>query len=196
MTPDVERDEDLMWQVAQGCSERLGPLLRRHATPLLSFIHRMVGDRHRSEELFQEVFLAVWLKRGQYQFPRPFKPWLYAVALNRCREALRSRRPGVVQLPDEGERTPCANGPGPPDHIMAAETAEVVAAAVLALPPQQRAVVLLRIWDGLSYADIAPVVGCSLDTVRSHMHHALKALRQALTPRLGALRLPEGVRGG
>jgi RNA polymerase sigma-70 factor (ECF subfamily) len=196
MTRDVERDEELMAQVAQGRPERLGPLLRRHATPLLTFIRRMVGDRHRSEELFQEVFLAVWLARGQYTYPRPFRPWLYAIALNKCRESLRSRAPGAVPLPDESELAPSADGPAPPDCAMAAETARVVGAAVLALPPQQRAVVLLRIWGDLAYADIAPVLGCAVDTVRSHMHLALGALRQSLGPRLGALRLPEGVRGG
>jgi RNA polymerase sigma-70 factor (ECF subfamily) len=195
MTTNAERDEELMAQVARDRPERLGPLLRRHATPLLTFIQRMVGDRHRSEELFQDVFLAVWLKRAQYEFPRPFKAWLYAIALNKCREALRLRAPGVVPLTDENNRVPAADDPEPPEHAMAAETARVVSAAVLALPTQQRAVVLLRVWDELSYPHIATALGCTVETVRSHMHHALAALRQTLGPRLRALRLPEGVRG-
>src|SRR6185295_1745929 len=81
-----DRDERLMEQVAQGKRECLEPLVRRHANALLTFIQRMVGDRHRSEELFQEVFLAVWRKRAQYQSPRPFKAWLFGIALNKCRE--------------------------------------------------------------------------------------------------------------
>jgi RNA polymerase sigma-70 factor (ECF subfamily) len=194
MTAEVERDEDLMAQVAQGRPEPLGPLLRRHATPLLTFILRMVGDRHRSEELFQEVFLAVWLKRGLYETSRPFRPWLYAIALNKCREALRSRRVGTVRLPDDGDLTPCSDEPAPLENAMAAETSRAVSEAVLDLPPQQRAVVLLRVWNGLSYARIAPIVGCTEATVRSHMHHALIALRDALGSRLNALQLPDGMR--
>jgi RNA polymerase sigma-70 factor (ECF subfamily) len=192
MKPEAERDEVLMAQVAEGRADCLGVLLRRHATPLLSFLRRMTGDRHRSEELFQETFLAVWVKRHQYDDLRPFRPWLYAIALNKCR-ADRRGRPSDASLLNEVE--PAANGPTPPDRAMADETAELVGGAVLRLPPQQRAVVLLRIWDNLSYARIAPVLGCSEATVRSHMHHGLAALRQELGPRLGALRLPEGVSG-
>lgn len=73
-----ERDEYLMARVGRDQPELLEKLLRRYASPLLTFIQRMVGDHHRGEELFQEVFLAVWIKRRQYQYPRPFKPWLYA----------------------------------------------------------------------------------------------------------------------
>lgn len=74
MTRKHETDEWLMEQVAAGCRDGPETLVRRYASPLLTFIQRMIGDRHRSEELFQEVFLAVWLKRKQYQPPRPFRP--------------------------------------------------------------------------------------------------------------------------
>ncbi len=155
-----DRDEWLMAQLASGHREHLEPLVRRYAGPLLTFIRRMVGDRHRSEELFQEVFLAVWTKRRQYQFPRPFKAWLYAIALNKCRAAFRTRAaPATVALDDDSPVTPSANDPSPADKAVATETAALVTTAVTRLPPQQRAVVVLRIWDGLSYAEIAEVVG-------------------------------------
>src|SRR4051794_36550976 len=86
-----DQDEWLMAQVAHGKRDLLEPLIRRHAGRLLTFIRRMIGDRHRGEELFQEVFLAVWAKRRQYQFPRPFKAWLYGIALNKCRADFRAR---------------------------------------------------------------------------------------------------------
>jgi RNA polymerase sigma-70 factor (ECF subfamily) len=191
MKPDAQSDELLMAEVIEGRHERLAPLVRRHATPLLTFIRRMVGDRHRSEELFQEVFLAVWIKRRTYEPDRPFKPWLYAIALNKCRAALRSRPPAMVSLTDEAA---AANGATPPVQAMAEETARAVSGAVAELPPQQRAVVLLRIWEKMPYARIAPIVGCTEATVRSHMHLGLAALRQTLTPRLGTLQLPDGVR--
>src|SRR5277367_6352446 len=71
MTAKHERDEWLMAQVTLGKRDLLEPLIRRYASPLLTFIQRMVGDPHKSEDVFQEVFLAVWAKRHQYQFPRP-----------------------------------------------------------------------------------------------------------------------------
>src|SRR5438309_844468 len=154
MNPKHERDEWLMAQVASGKRDHLEPLVRRYASPLLTFIRRMIGDAHRSEELFQEVFLAVWSKRGQYEFPRPFKAWLYAIALNKCRADFRMHR--VFEALDNDP--PPAHDPSPADTAIATETATIVAAAVAQLPAQQRAVVVLRVWDGLSYAEIAEVV--------------------------------------
>jgi RNA polymerase sigma-70 factor (ECF subfamily) len=177
-------DEELMDRVAGGQSRWLEVLVRRHATRLLTFIQRMVGDRHRSEELFQEVFLAVWIKRRRYAYPRPFKPWLYAIAVNRCRADFRlrpaltraGRSDALSAVPDEGE--------SPSGTAMAGETAALVGEALLELPPQQRAVVTLRIWDDLSFAQIAEVLGCTESTARSHMHHALTALRRHLEPQV------------
>jgi RNA polymerase sigma-70 factor (ECF subfamily) len=181
-----DRDEYLMSQVAEGRAEQLERLVRRHAGTLLTFICRMVGDRHRGEELFQEVCLAVWVKRRQYQYPRPFRPWLYAIALNKCREAFRTQPPVTLSLNRSAAEPPAA-GAGPDEHAVASETAELVSRAVTRLPPQQRAVVVLRVWQGLAYARIAELVGCSEATVRSHMHHGLAALREALQPLLAPI---------
>jgi RNA polymerase sigma-70 factor (ECF subfamily) len=179
-----ERDEYLMTQVADGRHEQLERLVRRHAGALLTFLCRMVGDRHRAEELFQEVCLALWVKRRRYQYPRPFRPWLYAIALNKCRESFRTQPPAALSLDGRSGADPPAAGAGPDEQAMAGETAELIGRAVTRLPQQQRAVVVLRLWQGLAYARIADLVGCSEATVRSHMHHGLAALRQTLLPLL------------
>lgn len=90
-------DEWLMGQVARGRRDGLDILVRRYAGPLLTFLTRMTGDRHRSEELFQDVFLAVWVKGRQYDPFRMFKPWLYRIAINKCRASFR-HRPLPVRL--------------------------------------------------------------------------------------------------
>jgi RNA polymerase sigma-70 factor (ECF subfamily) len=185
MTGPQDRDEWLMAQVATGKRDHLEPLIRRYAGPLLTFIQRMAGDRHRSEELFQEVFLAVWVHRKQYEFPRPFKAWLFAIALNKCRAAFRARTlPVSYELDDDSPLTPAAREASPEAKAVATETAAIVAHAVDLLPPQQRAVVVLRIWEGLSYAEIAEIVGRAEGSVRSNMHHGLAAMRRYLEPRL------------
>jgi RNA polymerase sigma-70 factor (ECF subfamily) len=185
MDPKQERDEWLMSLVAGGKRECLEPLIHRYAGRLLTFIRNMIGDRHRSEELFQEVFLAVWQKRGLYSFPRPFKAWLFGIALNKCRAAFRTPAfPVSLALGDDSPASPATRELSPPDQAVATETAELVATAVTRLPPRQRAVVVLRIWNGLSYAEIADIVGRSEGTVRSNMHHGLAAMRAYLEPRL------------
>jgi RNA polymerase sigma-70 factor, ECF subfamily len=125
MDQQQNRDEWLMAEVAAGKREPVETLLRRHVTPLLSFLGRMAGDRHRAEDLFQEVFLAVWSKRRQYVYPRPFKPWLYAIALNKWRAAYRQAPWGGPNpfLPFEENTAPALEQPSPADTAVAVETA-------------------------------------------------------------------------
>jgi len=182
MNPRDERDEWLMAQVALGQREALEPLVRRYAGPLVGFIRRLVRDGHRSEELFQETFLAVWTKRRQYQFPRPFKPWLFAIALNKCRVDFRRPARSMLELDVDSPAAPAAQDASPSEVAIGAETAERIARAVEALPPQQRLVVAMRVWEGLSYAEIAQITGRTEATVRSNMHHGLAALRQVIAP--------------
>lgn len=182
MTGGQQPDESLMGQVVLGCRDSLAPLVRRYAGPLLTYIRRMVGDEHRSEELFQDVFLAVWTKRQTYQPPRPFRPWLFAIATNQCRASF--RRQNNTLADDAAVSQAESHDPTPAELIASDETARIVESAVAELPPQQRSVVALRVWNGLSYAEIAESLELTEATVRSHMHHALGALRRTLTPRL------------
>jgi RNA polymerase sigma-70 factor (ECF subfamily) len=173
----ADRDEWLMARVALGERAPLETLVRRYAGPLVSFLARMVRDTHKGEELFQEAFLAVWVKRRQYEFPRPFKPWLYAIAVNKCRAAFR-KAPKAPPVSVDGDTV--APGASPFDVAIAAETAARVQCAIAELPPRQRAVVALRVWEEMSYEEIATVVGCTEATARSHMAHGLRAVRAAL----------------
>jgi RNA polymerase sigma-70 factor (ECF subfamily) len=175
-------DAVLMREAAFGDRRCLEKLVRRHANGLLTFIAGMIGDRHRSEELFQEVVLAIWKKRRQYRYPRPFKPWLYKIALNRCRLEFRRAEPSAVQLPVENVVT--SPEPSPMEAAIAVETETAVNAAVAQLADRQRAVVTLRIWNDLPYGEIAEVLGVTEGTARSYMFHALNIMRRYLEPRL------------
>ena len=181
MNEFIFEDEDLMAEVREGKRDSLEPLMRRHATPLLTFLERMVGDRHQSEELFQEVFLAVWKNRGSYEPPRPFRPWLYAIAVNKCRTVL--RRP-TLTLQSWDEAHSISRESSPVDLAIATETATLLASAVALLPPRQREVMVLRIWQQLPYAEIAQILETSEGSVRSSMHNGLSNLRTYLAPRL------------
>ena len=186
MPSDHGSDEWLMREVAEGRRECLAPLLRRYANPLLTFIRRMIGDRHRAEELFQEVFLAVWTHRKTYQPSRPFRPWLFGIAINKCRADFRKPVPLPIVLDEPSVEPLVAAGPSPPEAVIAAETATLVATAVARLPDGQRTVLVLRIWNGLSYQEIAQTTGVTQATARSHMFHALASVRKYLEPRMRA----------
>jgi RNA polymerase sigma-70 factor, ECF subfamily len=82
MNNSHESDETIMARVACGEYEYMEHLVKRYAYLLMTFIQRMAGDRDRSEDLFQEVFLAVWKNRKYYKYPQPFKLWLFKIAVN------------------------------------------------------------------------------------------------------------------
>ncbi len=184
MEPRDDSDEELMRQVARGDPEAMNALLRRYASSLLTFIRRTVGGQQRAEDLFQEAFLAVWVWRRRYRYPRPFRPWLFGIALNKCRAEFRRQSYTPALLDDCPAGSPAAADPAPAEAAVAAETATLVAEAVGRLPPAQRAVVTLRVWNGLSYTEIAAAIGRSEATVRSHMFHGLAAVRRHLEPRM------------
>jgi RNA polymerase sigma-70 factor, ECF subfamily len=180
--PD-ESDESLMHQVALGNREHLATLVRRNAGPLLTFIQRMTGDRHLGEELFKVVFLAVWTHSHLYSFPRPFKAWLFGIAANKCRADARHRRIVPPAL-DVLAAVPSSCEQSPVEAAIASETAALVEQAVARLPDNQRAVLVMRVWNEMSYLEIAEVMGRTEGTIRSHMFHALAAMRRWLEPRL------------
>ncbi len=184
MSLDRARDEELMARVADGNREAMTPLLRRYASPLLTFIGRMVGDQHRAEELFQDVFLAVWQHRRRYEYPRPLKSWLFGIAANKCRGDFRKPNPFPAALSDYGDAASAASGASPIETAIAAETSTLVAQAVARLSPQQKSVLVLRIWHGQQYSEIAAALGLTESTIRSEMFHALAAMRRYLEPRL------------
>jgi RNA polymerase sigma-70 factor (ECF subfamily) len=184
MKVQQETDVTLMRLVAQDDRDAFEKLIRRHADGLLTFICRMIGDRHRAEELFQEVFLAVWRKRATYRWGHSFRAWMLGIAVNQCRADFRKARPAPVDLQAASATGPVDGAPSPADKAIDAETAQIVLDAVANLPEQQRTVVVLRIWNGLSYTNISKALDCSEGTARSHMYHALKAMRKHLEPRM------------
>ena len=123
--------------------------------PLIYRLARRKGFQDAdAAELTQEVFLAVWTHRKRYDPARRFRPWLFGIAINKCRADFRKPVPAPV-LDETSPEVLVATGPSPAEAAIAAETASLVAAAVGRLPTGQRTVLVLRIWNGLAYAEIA-----------------------------------------
>lgn len=169
-------DEFLMERVREGDAAMFEALVERYEKPLYGFIVRIVGDRREAEDLFQECFLRIHQKRDSYRAGAPFRPWLYRICLNLCRDALRRR--ARRHLPLDVEITDPA--PGPEDRARQSVVADRIRGAVDALPDKQREVFVLHQYQGLPYPEIAEVVGIPLGTVKSRMHYAVNALADAL----------------
>jgi RNA polymerase sigma-70 factor (ECF subfamily) len=176
----LHTDEDLALGVQRGNADDLAALVERHHRSLLGYLYRLTGgDRSLAEDLVQEAFLRVLRAIGQYQYPRPFKPWLYAIATNLARDYYKraETRYTVSQVSEELARGQTVRLE---DRLLADEEARQVAAAVMTLPVHQREAVILRYYQSLSLAEIADALGVPLGTVKLRLHLGLRRLRATL----------------
>jgi len=135
----------------------------------LTYLRGLVeGD---AEDVQQEVWLAVYRGISGLSNPRAFRTWLFQTTRHRAIDFLRRRRRERELLEGAVVELGLANEAAQDREWDALEESDL-AAALASLPPAQREVLLLRYQDDLSYAEIALVVGCSLGTVRSRLHHA------------------------
>lgn len=182
-------DEELMTRYQKGEVEALNELIVRHGRPLYGFLDRLTGSRERAQDAYQEVFLRVVRSAKSYQPSARFAAWLYTIARNHCVDLSRRARFRNTEslddpISDDTETTRldmvADDGPDPEANLRGAELSEALEAAVAALPGEQREVFLLRERAGLSFKEIAAVQKAPLNTVKTRMHYALNALRQAL----------------
>jgi RNA polymerase sigma-70 factor (ECF subfamily) len=179
-----ESDEKLMLRFQAGDVRAFEVLVRRHRTPVFSFLLRLTGDRGRAEDLCQETFLKVVKGSGGWVERARFTAWVYAMARNLAvdesrRMAFRRAEPLDAVLPG-GRAEAATEDPAPDRAADAALLRPKLEAALAALPEEQREVFLLREHAGLRFAEIAEVTRAPENTVKSRMRYALEGLRHTL----------------
>ena len=184
-------DEDLLTHFCKGRKEAFGILVRRYERELYGYLRRYVGDGNLADDVFQNTFLQLYTKIGQYEPGRPVRPWLYTIATHQAIDALRRNgRHPVLSL--DQQREELANGdvqslvamlqtrgPGPLDAALGEERRQFVRASVDGLPDFLRQVVILAYYQGLKYREIADVLAIPVGTVKSRLHAALIKLQEA-----------------
>jgi RNA polymerase sigma-70 factor, ECF subfamily len=177
-------DEQAMWRVhAMGDHDAFAELVRRWETPIQRLCGRMIGDLHKAEDLAQETFARVFVRRASYEPTGRFSTWLWRIAINLCHDELRRRtRRGEQSLQfegadgEDGETAPVSPDATPSEELQTLEKSERIRAAVGRLPEKLRVVVLLRHYEGLKFAEIAEVLGIPDGTVKSRMVEGLDRL--------------------
>jgi RNA polymerase sigma-70 factor (ECF subfamily) len=183
-------DEDLLGRFRRGQTEAFAVLVRRYERELYGYLRRYLGDASLADDVFQNTFLQLYTKCGQYEAGRPVRPWLYTIATHQAIDALRRNgRHQAVSLRQEREEAPNgevhsllelleSRGPGPMDLVQGDERRELVRAGIEQLPDFLRQVVLLAYYQGLKYREIADVLGIPVGTVKSRLHAALLRLQE------------------
>lgn len=190
MTADMVRPEHppdsiLMLRVRQDDDHAFAELYHRYYRRLQNFFYGMSRDVQAAEDLCQETFLRIWKLRRRYAATGSFAGYLFSFARNiwleRCREVRRRQKLGIRRYTDEDWQA-VAGPPGdhPDEAAVRAEIGERVYEALDRLPDEQRMVFVLRTVEGLSTDEIAAVMKCPVNTVRSRKILAVNKLRRAL----------------
>ena len=173
--PGME-DDDLVRLCQNGDIPAFDTLFHKYRDKIYSTTYRMINNQEDALDLTQEIFLKVYQKIGKYDFKSAFSTWLYRLAVNVCIDELRKRKKmNFVELTEIqiDKRTP-------ESQLLSKEEEELVWKALNSLKEKERAILVLRDMEGLSYDEISSILDCSMGRVKSRIHEAREKLKITL----------------
>ena len=184
-SPDDGPELEGLWisQIARGDRAAFERLYRAYVRPLFRYFLHFVREVGPAEELTNDVLVEVW--KGAARFKGRSKPavWIFGIAYHKAMDALRRKRPPVVELHPVAESTVADVRQTPEATALRESMRREVAAALDTLSAEHRAVMILTFSHGYGYNDIAHIVGCPVNTVKTRMFYAKKQLRETLERR-------------
>ena len=180
--PDT--DQQLVQRAQRGDLRAFDLLVLKYQGRIAALVSRYVSDAGEAEDVTQEAFIKAYRALGKFRGDSAFYTWLYRIAANAAKNHLvaKGRRPGADATIEDAEGFDegglLSESASPEALAMGGELAEVVESALNALPDELKAALMLREFDGLSYDDIADVLGCPVGTVRSRIFRAREAIDQ------------------
>lgn len=167
-------DTDLIARVRKGDVEAYNLLVSRWEKRVFNYLLRITGSPDDALDLSQDAFLKAYQNIGKLDDPARFGPWLYRIAHNEAYSTFRKRRP-ETPLEDAGAERKAAPG-------FSLDLSLAVTAALDRLNPEQREAVVLKVYEGFKFEEMAEVIGCPVSTVKSRLYTALDLLKAELTP--------------
>lgn len=182
----VEPSENLVSRARSGDEEAFRFIFERYARPIISFIYDMIGERGAAEELAQETFVRAFKGLGSLQSDAQLSTWLFGIAKNVAREALRSRRrnKNLVELDHLAKVEFKDTGLQPDGYLLNKELSDVIQQALLALDEDKRLVFSLKVLHHLSYDEISEITGFSIAKLKTDLHRAKAEMRRRIQPYL------------
>ena len=179
-----DTDQQLVQRAQRGDLRAFDLLVLKYQGRIAALVSRYVSDASEVEDVTQEAFIKAYRALGKFRGDSAFYTWLYRIAANAAKNHLvaKGRRPGADATIEDAEGFDegglLSESASPEALAMGGELAEVVESALNALPDELKAALMLREFDGLSYDDIADVLGCPVGTVRSRIFRAREAIDQ------------------
>ncbi len=189
-----EIDRQLVERARAGDKRAFELLVEKYWRRLTRLLARMVRDPDEVEDIAQETFIKAYRALPQFRGDAAFYTWLYRIGVNTAKNYLAARGKAMQTvsdqaLPDEDEgveeRLAVQDISTPESELLSKQVAMAVNEAVEALPEELRTAITLREIEGLSYEEIANLMGCPIGTVRSRIFRAREAIAAKLRPILG-----------
>lgn len=181
----VQTDELLVAQTLQGDLKAFEELVIRYQRQVFAIVYRITTQYQESEDITQDVFLAVFHKLNQFDVSKKFSPWIQKIAVNTCISALRKKNRAFMVEFDEAYISQDVGSSGadfgnPQAAVLRQELRDDINKALLDLPVNYRTMLVLRYQLELSNPEIAEALGISKENVEVKVHRARKALRRIL----------------
>src|SRR5215470_1770496 len=160
-------------------------IVRRYQRRVYATAYRIVRRHEVADDVAQEAFIRAHRSLDRFDTRRPFGPWICRIAANLAVNHVRSPEAREEALPEGHSEAPSAL-PGPLDGVLDREARVQLDRALAGLPGEQRSVFCLRVFEDLSYKEIAEALGISMGTVMSRLSRAREKLREALSPYLAS----------
>lgn len=182
-------DYALVERVLNGDQQAFADLVMTYQRAVFNLTYRMLGDAREAEDAAQETFLRAYRHLARYDMARPFKTWLLSIASHYCIDLIRKRRFSLFSLDEllPAQWLNALDDSTPEDVVVNGERTEQLQRMLATLNLEERAIIILRYWNDLSYAEIAEMLGTNINVVKSRLFRA----RQSLAKRLCVRNLPD-----
>lgn len=177
-------DAQLLTRYIAGDEAAFREIVERYKNPLYAFLRRFLNRQDVVEDAFQETFLQLYTSRDSFDTTRPLRPWLFTIAANKARDALRKQQReattsiGTMSEPEEVSiddvlNTLASYDTTPVDELTQTETAGRVREIIANMPDNLREILILAYFDQFSYKHMADMLGIPIGTVKSRLHTAI-----------------------
>jgi RNA polymerase sigma-70 factor (ECF subfamily) len=177
-------DAELLERYGAGDEAAFAEIIARYKDGLYAFLRRFLNHQDMIEDVFQETFLQLFSSRDSFDTSRALRPWLFTIAINKARDALRKQQRtaatslGTLSEPAEMSISDAVNTltsfqVTPYDEVTKEETALQVRKIISAMPENLREILVLAYFEQFSYKQMADILGIPIGTVKSRLHTAV-----------------------
>jgi RNA polymerase sigma-70 factor (ECF subfamily) len=174
----ITQEDEIIKHVQTGQSDAFALIVEDYQKPVFNLCYRMLGDTFEAEDAAQETFIRALKSIKRYDAKRAFSTWLLSIAAHYCIDQLRKRKGRNISIEENPYLTIQDISPGPETMTIMREDRDRLRKILNALNPTDRAAIILRYWNELSYEQIAETLSLTVSAVKSRLHRSRQIMAE------------------